>query len=128
MVMKRISITFLLLLLLISCHKKEFKSYLGTYDCKQFTIVKEPGKPIIYTVDEGQTIEVRKDKKEVVLLNNRVHIDSISPGMQYFNKVGVVGDSLFINIFFENDSMFFQSTRKLGEIETTEGYFGMKIE
>ncbi len=112
---------------LLSCHKKEFKTYIGTYDCSSYVFEESPGEPNVYTITTDHEVTVIKDGKTISVLGQKVPITSIEPEVNYMLSSGVIGDSIYFNLLFRNDSIYHEIVRKIGEKRTTTAYFGAKI-
>jgi len=114
--------------LLLSCHKREFKTYLGTYDCNALVFEQAPGEPNVYTITNDHEVTVIKDGKAVSVLGQKVNIEDIEPDVKYTVSSGIIGDSIYFSLLFRNDSIYHETVRKIGVNTTTTTYYGAKIE
>jgi len=126
--MPKKSIFILFSVLLFSCHKKEFKTYLGDYDCSLFIFNLTPGEPKEYILSTGYEVTVVKDGKFVSVLGQKIHINELEPGLKYQTSTGIIGDSIYFNLTFRNDSIYHETIRKIGDFTTTTTYFGVKTQ
>ena len=125
--MAKKSIYIVFLVLIISCHRKEYKTYTGRYDCSLFTFYQIPGEPNEYVLSTGYEVTVIKDGKFVSVLGEKIHINDIEPDVPYQSASGIIGDSIYFSLTFRNDSLYHETIRKEGENTTTTTYFGKKI-
>ena len=121
------SIYMAVLVLFSACHRKEYKVYLGDYDCSLFTFYQTPGEPNEYILSTGYEVTVVKDGKYIAVLGQKIHIDDIEPAIPYQSAYGILGDSIYFTISFRNDSIYHETIRKEGDLITTTTYFGRKI-
>ena len=111
--------------LILSCDRKEFKSYKGDYECQLAVRKWVNGGLNEYTISPGQLIEVSKEKKEVYILGHYIHIDSIEPNYPFEWEE----NNKFYSLLFFNDSLRFEETI-FNETDTNFSYIyvGGKIE
>lgn len=118
----------ILLVLLAACHRKEYKVYLGDYQCSLFTFYQTPGEPNEYILSTGYEVTVVKDGKYISVLGQKIHIDEIEPNVPYKSSSGIISDSIYFTLSFRNDSIYHETIRKEGDLITTTTYFGKKID
>lgn len=122
--MKTIISIFVVLLLLFSCKRKEFKTYTGNYECQVAKHTWAPGEPTEYVITEGHLINVSRDKKYLEVLERDIHIDSIAPGELYYSGTP---DNYF-SLRFVNDSIYVEKSTSSDGAGTAYMYFGPKLE
>lgn len=115
------STSFLIILLLSSCDRKEFRTYKGQYECQLAARKWVEGGLNEYTISPGYLIEVFKDKKDVYLLGHLIHIDSIEPNTPYEWQAG----EKYYTLRFFNDSIRYSET-VYGDTSVSRIYVGGK--
>lgn len=114
--------------LLLSCHKREFKTYLGTYNCNELVFEQVPGEPNVYTITNDLEVTVIKDGKAISVLGQKVNIEDIEPDVKYTTSSGIIGDSIYFSLLFRNDSIYHETIRKIGANTTTTTFYGAKTD
>ena len=122
--MKRLILVFGVLLLLFSCKRKEFKTYVGNYECQVAKHTWAPGEPNEYVITSGHLINVSREKKYLEVLEREVHIDSIAPGELYYSGT----PENFFTLRFANDSIFAEKSTSADGSGTSFIYLGPKLE
>lgn len=122
--MKRLNLfTFLLIFLTFACHKKEFNSYVGTYDCIKSIHSWEPGQPNVYENTAGETVNVLRDKKLIKVFDLFVDIREISPDETY--RKGT--DDSYQSIRFSDNKIYYLEHTSAGGGGYEISYIGPKI-
>lgn len=106
----------------MTCNRKEFKTYKGTYDCNKAVTTWTAGEPTEHFVTSDHLIEVEKEKKTIVVQGHVVHIDSIAPDTDYNFSEG----NTTYTLHFSNDAILYQEVDSSGGNGTRIQYVGPK--
>ncbi|MEO9533868.1 MAG: hypothetical protein ABJG68_02640 [Crocinitomicaceae bacterium] len=102
--MPKQTLIFALLLTIFSCTKSS--KYSGDYACKvessYWELYEDSSDTTFHTI-----LEVKKEKKAIIVLNNKIHVDSLHEG-EWFNysgypsifEVKVSGDSMYVYSYY----------------------------
>lgn len=123
MPLKKTSLIVFIALFALACKRKEFKSYLGEYECRKVAHTWELGSPNEYVITEEHLIEVTRNGNLVQVLGENIDIDAIEPEMEY--KEGP--DDNCFTVLFRNDSIFFSEISSFGTFGFVNTYLGVKI-
>ncbi len=122
--MKLLPFIFLSLLVLVGCHRKEFKTYVGNYDCVRSVTNWTAGETTEYIITPEHVIEVVREKKIIEILGQEIHIDSISPDVEYYSG----NSENHFTVRFSNDSLFFYNVSSTTNGGTSYEFRGAKID
>lgn len=115
-------ILFLSLFSTTSCNRKEFKVYKGIYNCNRAVTTWTAGEPTEHYVTSDHLIQVEKKRKNIIVQNNAVHIDSIAPNTDYTFSNGVI----VYTVHFFNDGILYQEVDSADGTGTRIQYVGNK--
>lgn len=122
--MKIVTYLSLFCIVFASCNRKEFKLYVGTYNCIKSIHTWEEGEPHVYENTADHEIHVEKNKKRIQVLDLVVPIDEIEPGQEY--RKG--SDTKYQSVRFENDLIYFLEHTSVAGGGYEVSYIGKKVE
>ncbi len=122
--MKNYVILISCIVLLAACNRKEFKSYVGTYQGNEGTKIWGPGIPTVIDIQPVKKLEVRKDGKYINVRSEKIHIKDLEPNQAYY--IGEADNHFTLK--FTNDSVYFYSVSGSSESGSSYDFRGAKID
>jgi len=86
----------------VSCDKYHAHKLSGTYKCQVHFYSWIMNQGVVIDTTYSEDLEIQKDGKNLIVLQNTIHIDSVWQGNEYYQ--GDVHD--YLTVQFRNDSIY----------------------
>lgn len=122
--MKFLMLTLSFCLVLAACHRKEFKTYTGTYQGNEGNLNWNLGETKEYIITSDKTLDVVKDGKYINVATEKIHINDIEPGKEYYSGT----PERYFTLLFSDNKVYFFSAINQPESQVHYSFIGTKID